>query len=65
MKLDAARKKSEHSPLWPNFVGSELAPATAKRELEKNVFSAASMLILEDDMENYMLKVAVEVVGIA
>lgn len=30
-------------PLWPNFVGSEDAPATAKREDEKNVFSAASI----------------------
>jgi len=31
-------------PLWPNFVGSEDAPATAKREDEKNVFNAASIV---------------------
>lgn len=30
--------------LWPYLVGSELAPATAKRGDEKNVFNAASML---------------------
>lgn len=30
-------------PLWPYLVGSELAPATAKRGDEKNVFNAASM----------------------
>lgn len=49
--------------MCPNFVGSELAPATAKRELEKNVFNAASMLVLEDESVDYMLKIVVEVVG--
>ena len=29
--------------LWPNLLGSEDAPATAKRGFEKNILSAASI----------------------
>ena len=35
------------SPRWPNLLGSELAPATAKRGEEKKVFRAASIVDLE------------------
>lgn len=31
-------------PLWPNLEGSEDAPTTAKRGLEKKVLRAASMV---------------------
>jgi len=38
--------REEDGPLWPYLLASELAPATAKRGEEKNVFSAASIALL-------------------
>lgn len=35
--------------MWPNFVGSELAPTTAKRGVEKNIRAAASVAIFDND----------------
>jgi hypothetical protein len=42
----ATTKSKICSPLWPNFVGSEDAPTTAKRDDVKKVFRAASISIV-------------------
>jgi len=46
-KDEGRGKTKEHGVdsilLWPNLVGSEDAPATAKRGFEKNSLSAASI----------------------
>jgi len=39
-------EEGKHMPLWPNFEGSELAPATAKRVELKKVFNATSMFTI-------------------
>ena len=46
VQLDGGTRQKCRSgvPSWPYLVGSELAPATAKRGDKKNVFNAASML---------------------
>jgi len=41
----AGEWRRDDLPLCPNLLGSELAPATAKRGLEKKVFSAPSMVV--------------------
>jgi hypothetical protein len=47
---DGKGKGRESALLWPNLVGSEDAPTTAKCEEVKKVFAAVSVAILTDCM---------------